>query len=99
MVVKEKRGRRRYVALELVDGVPKTDLQSVGSKAGLFRVIQHGNGWAIVRCGHTAVGDAVAAIQAAFPGTRPRATSGTLRALRRRFPPLSRDAGRTIEHK
>lgn len=103
MVVKEKRGRRRYIAFEAVPASARSDLSSLGSRNG-FRLIQMSCGWAVLRCGNKDVERVIETMAAAFPESRSRCVSGTLMALRRRYPPLDpegrhRQKPETIEHK
>lgn len=87
MVVKAKRGRRRYIAFRLDPGLSRDDLRrslSAGS------VIQCSEGWAIVRCSPSETDAVVACVKRLDPGSESLAASGTLRTLRGRFPDLER---------
>lgn len=87
MVVKEKRGRRRYVAFR-VDPILRRDDLRRALAAG--SVIQCSEGWAIIRCAPSETSVVAESIRSAYPGTVSLATSGTLKTLRERYPNLER---------
>ena len=98
MVVKESRGRRRYVAFSLDTPIPKSELESglSASGNGRMRVIQCAGGWCIVRCGPEDL-DAVKEIMARIcPGSTSVSTSGNLLTLRQRYPILRETRPRYI---
>lgn len=92
MVVKEKRGRRRYVAFNLDTSFNKESLiaklRSITSPNDPPYIIQCSAGWAIVRCPPDKTDDITTIIQKADPMSRSLCTSGTLRTLRERYPKL-----------
>ena len=91
MVVKSKRGRRRYIAFTVSSGLTK---ESLAGKLSAFggdsapKVIQCAEGWCIVRCSPNDRDRAVELMSAADPESRSLRTSGTLITLRRRYPRL-----------
>ena len=91
MVVKSKRGRRRYVAFT-VD--PAMTAESLSGKLRAFggdkvpKVIQCAEGWCILRCAPEDRERAVGLMAQADPGSRSLRTSGTLITLRKRYPRL-----------
>lgn len=95
MVVKEKRGRRRYVAFALSSDMGKQDLISVlrGHGAAPY-VVQCAGGHAVIRCGPEEVAAVKDLMRDADPGSVPLSTSGTLKALRARIPALAAGAGK-----
>ena len=90
MVVKETRGRRRYVAFTLGRSVPKPELEDALASAscGQLRVIQCAGGWCIVRCEPWQIQSVRDIVTKAFPGSESVSTSGNLIKLRRRYPIL-----------
>ena len=90
MVVKESRGRRRYVAFSLGTSIPKSELESGLSASGNGRihVIQCAGGWCIIRCGPKDLDAAKDAIIGICPGSESKSTSGNLLTLRKRYPIL-----------
>ena len=90
MVVKETRGRRRYVAFTLGRSVPKYELEDALASAscGQLRVIQCAGGWCIVRCEPWQIQSVKGMVTGAFPGSESVSTSGNLIKLRRRYPIL-----------
>ena len=90
MVVKESRGRRRYVAFSLGRSVPKSELDSVLSSTacGQLQVIQCAGGWCIVRCEPWQTKSLIEMITKRYPDSESVSTSGNLITLRRRYPIL-----------
>ena len=90
MVVKEKRGRRRYVAFSLNRSIPKSELERGISAAGLIqiKVIQCAGGWCILRCEPGSVDRCRDVIATICPGAVSKSTSGNLLTLRRKYPIL-----------
>jgi RNase P/RNase MRP subunit POP5 len=90
--VKEKRGRRRYIAFtvsaELTKETLISALRSVCSEPPY--VIQCGEGWAIVRCSPAAAETTISRMRLADPSSSSLRTSGTLRTLRDLYPELKR---------
>ena len=88
MVVKEKRGRRRYIAFR--SQIPRelmlVQMRSEAEKLGLKvpKLIQFDRGWGIVRCAPKEK-DVIIALLNSLEGTESLLTSGTLRTLRERF--------------
>ena len=98
MVVKEKRGRRRYVAFSLGRSMPRSELERSLSSAGYgqIHVIQCAGGWCILRCEPwllSRLGDIMSRV---CPGSVSKSTSGNLITLRRRFPVLWKTRPRYI---
>ena len=91
MVVKSKRGRRRYVAFT-VD--PSLTRENLAGKLKAFcgdsapKVIQCAEGWCILRCTPGNRDDTVSMMSRIDPESRSLRTSGTLITLRRRYPRL-----------
>ncbi|MCL2785816.1 MAG: hypothetical protein FWD81_01140 [Methanomassiliicoccaceae archaeon] len=92
MVVKEKRGRRRYIAFTVSTGLTKESLISALRKVcgDPPYVIQCAEGWGVVRCPHDAVTVTVDIVRLADPSSVSLRTSGTLRTLRGLYPELER---------
>ena len=92
MVVKEKRGRRRYVAFNLNDALCKetliAKLRSLTSPNDPPYVIQCSAGWAIVRCSPDEIDAVQTLLKRADPTSSSLCTSGTLRTLREKYPEL-----------
>lgn len=84
MTVKAKRGRRRYIAFDVPEGLGAEEL-SRRLPRGRFKVIQCAGGMAAVRCGPADAAQCIEAVTVAVPGAVPRRTSGTLRTLRDRY--------------
>lgn len=91
MVVKEIRGRRRYVAFTVPADVTKQML--IGRLRSLTEeppyVVQCENGLAAVRCAPKEVDRLCALMGSAYPGSGSLMTSGTLKALRTKVPGLA----------
>jgi RNase P/RNase MRP subunit POP5 len=92
MVVKEKRGRRRYIAFTVSPGLTRDSLIHLLKErsGGLPYVVQCGEGWAIVRCSPKEIDISVSAMNLADPSSVSLRTSGTLATLRDRYPELKR---------
>lgn len=90
MVVKEKRGRRRYVAYELGGPVAKSELEEGIRSTGYSQisVIQCAGGWCILRCEPWLLERLDGIMGKACPGSVSRSTSGNLITLRRKYPIL-----------
>ena len=91
MVVKSKRGRRRYIAFTVSEGLTK---ESLAGKLAAFagenppKVIQCAEGWCILRCSPQERNRTIELMSAADPESKSLRTSGTLITLRRRYPRL-----------
>lgn len=95
MVVKDKRGRRRYIAFVLTQGGPITKsglitlLREASREHGIEepRVIQFDGVKGIVRCAHIQKEETVEALGERKNGivVKTLSTSGTLRKLRERY--------------
>ncbi|HRR66863.1 MAG TPA: hypothetical protein P5063_04365 [Methanomassiliicoccales archaeon] len=91
MVVKEKRGRRRYIAFQ-VDGKASDEeflaaLNAALSSRGVKvpKVIQFDGRMGVVRCSPKDKDRILAALAADGKGIVPLSTSGTLLTLRKRY--------------
>jgi RNase P/RNase MRP subunit POP5 len=90
MTVKEKRGRRRYIAFTVRSDLTKEGLISLlRSVRSPLYIIQCSGGWAIVRCAPEDVDGTIAIMREAEPSSVSLRTSGTLRTLRERYPKLN----------
>ena len=90
MVVKETRGRRRYVAFDLGRKVPKEELEAMLRSSGYtqIRVVQCAGGWCILRCEPRLL-KRIGGLMGSFDeGFISKSTSGNLLTLRRRYPIL-----------
>ena len=92
MAVKEKRGRRRYVAFTVREDLRKETLISALRRLGDDPpyVVQCGEGWAILRCSPEDVDDTISQMKDADPSSVSLRTSGTLRTLRGMYSELER---------
>ena len=90
MVVKEKRGRRRYVAYELGGSVARSELEKGIRSTGYSQidVVQCAGGWCILRCEPRLLERLDDIMGKACPGSVSKSTSGNLITLRRRYPIL-----------
>ena len=90
MVVKEKRGRRRYVAFTLGTAVSKSDLEKRIGSTGYSQidVIQCAGGWCILRCEPWLLERLGDIMDRSCPGSESVSTSGNLITLRRDYPIL-----------
>ena len=91
MVVKSKRGRRRYVVFSTSVSLTKEDLirklrSSCGENAPY--VIQHANGKTVIRCSPTEIDDISAKLRSVDDTSESLITSGTLKTIRERYPEL-----------
>ena len=91
MVVKSKRGRRRYIAFT-VDA--NLTAEALAGKLKAFcsesapKVIQCAEGWCILRCTPKECAETIALMSRIYPDSKSLRTSGTLITLRRRYPIL-----------
>ena len=90
MVVKEKRGRRRYVAYELGGSVAKSKLEERIRSTGYSQIsiVQCAGGWCILRCEPWLLERLDGIMEKACPGSVSKSTSGNLITLRRKYPTL-----------
>ena len=90
MVVKEKRGRRRYVAYELGGSVAKSELEGGIRSTGYSQIsiVQCAGGWCILRCEPWLLERLDGIMEKACPGSVSKSTSGNLITLRRKYPIL-----------
>ncbi len=90
LVVKEKKGRRRYIAFNLNADLNREDLikklNSISDDAPY--VVQCSEGWAIVRTSPEGRDETIRMISEIDPSSKSLLTSGTLITLRKRFPKL-----------
>ncbi|MDR0334782.1 MAG: hypothetical protein LBH69_02715 [Methanomassiliicoccaceae archaeon] len=92
MAVKEKRGRRRYIAFTVDAGLTKDSLvRSLRARSDAAPyVVQCAEGWAIVRCSPADIDITISAMRDSDPSSASLRTSGTLAALRDAYPELKR---------
>ena len=90
MVVKEKRGRRRYVAYKLGGPVARSELEDKIKSTGYSQisVIQCAGGWCILRCEPWLLERLDGIMEKVCPGSVSKSTSGNLITLRRKYPIL-----------
>lgn len=92
MVVKAKRGRRRYIVFEVSPNLDKGDLirmtNSVCGKDESLYIIQCGSGKAVIRCAPGERDRTAELMSLADPGCVSLKTSGTLKTLRDIYPEL-----------
>ena len=90
MVVKESRGRRRYVAFSLGRSVPKSELERFLSSTpySQLQVIQCAGGWCIVRCEPWQTKPLIEIVTKTYPDSESVSASGNLLTLRRKYPIL-----------
>ena len=93
MVVKSKRGRRRYIAFVTDPSLTKESLiarlrEIDGSNVP--HVIQCSEGWCILRCAPKEREETIDFMKVADPTSRSLCTSGTVITLRQRYPELMR---------
>lgn len=94
MVVKEIRGRRRYIAFSVPADLTKSVLINRLTDSGdAPYVVQCDGGLAAVRCAPKEMERTIEIMQAAVPGCESLMASGTLKALRSKVPGLERPAG------
>lgn len=96
MTVKEKRGRRRYVAFAVPEGLAKHELIGMLVRHGNPYVVQCGLGFAVLRCAPSETEHTTEAM--ASLGFASLMTSGTLKALRSKVHGLE-DATRSLRGK
>ena len=91
MVVKSERGRRRYIAFTVDEGLTRSTLipklQALMGNDAPY-VVQCSEGWAVIRTSPDGIDAAVSVMSKASPGSASLSTSGTLRTLRQRYPRL-----------
>ena len=99
MVVKSERGRRRYIFFEVPQPVRRVffevpqpvrrdDVSQALDGIGSVKVITCSDGRAVVRCSPDDREPVTQRMTETFGGCRSVRTSGTLRGLRDRYPPL-----------
>ena len=88
MVVKSERGRRRYIFFEVPQPVRRNDVSQALDGIGSVKVITCSDGRAVVRCSPDDREPVTQRMTETFGGCRSVRTSGTLRGLRDRYPPL-----------
>jgi len=92
MTVKEKRGRRRYIAFTIGAEITKdamiSRLRKVCGEPPY--VIQCSEGWMIVRCTPSDIDETIRIVRLADPSSSSLRTSGTLASLRSEYPELGR---------
>lgn len=90
MTVKEKRGRRRYIAFTVPEGIGKPalihQLRECTDEAPY--VVQCGHGLAVVRCAPKECIQTIEVMKLACPSSASLMTSGTIKALRSKVPGL-----------
>jgi len=92
MVVKEKRGRRRYIAFNVRPDLTKDTMISLLRKVCNEPpyVVQCAEGWMIVRCSPQDTEETIRTVERADPSSGSLRTSGTLASLRSEYPDLKR---------
>ncbi len=98
MVVKEKRGRRRYIVFSISDGTTKDSLIKRFRAMGLDDppyIIQCVPSKAIIRCSPEQKEDIIGIMSTADEGSRSLMVSGTLKTIRERYPDLKNIKKRT----
>ena len=93
MVVKSKRGRRRYIAFTVDPELTKDSLIARLRRIDQDRtphVIQCAEGWCIVRCSPNEREPTISIMTTADPTSKSLRTSGTVITLRQRYPELMR---------
>ena len=91
MVVKSERGRRRYIAFRTDESLTREAL--ISKLRSLLHddapyVVQCSGGWCILRTDPAGCEVTIDLMGETYPGTVSLSTSGTLRTLRDRYPPL-----------
>ena len=91
MTVKEVRGRRRYIAFHVGNGIGKTALinRLRGLTGDVPYVVQCSDGLAILRCAPSEMDAVIGLMRSADPSWTSILTSGTLRTLREKIPGLA----------
>lgn len=91
MVVKEIRGRRRYILFSISDGITKESLirsfRTLDAATQPY-IVQCIPGKVIIRCGPDEREDIISTMSRVDPSSVSLLTSGTLRTLRDRYPDL-----------
>jgi len=92
MTVREKRGRRRYIAFTVSREHTKDSLiRALRARTGVPPyVVQCAEGWAIVRCAPDETEVTISLVNDADPPSASLRTSGTLASLRDAYPELKR---------
>lgn len=93
MVVKSKRGRRRYIAFVVDPSLTKESLIARFRNSAIDpapHVIQCSEGWCILRCAPNEREGTISSMAEVDPFSRSLRTSGTVISLRRRYPELMR---------
>jgi RNase P/RNase MRP subunit POP5 len=92
MTVKERRGRRRYIAFRVRDDLTKDAVIAVLRRVcgNPPYVVQCAEGWMIVRCSPSDAEDTIRHVGLADPSSVSLRTSGTLASLRNDYPELKR---------
>lgn len=92
MVVKDRRGRRRYIVFRVS---PELDRETLIKRTRRIRepdrvpyIIQCSDGLAVIRCSPDRRDDMIEVMSDLDPGCTSLATSGTLKTLRDRYPGL-----------
>lgn len=88
MTVKSERGRRRYIAFVTNPAMTRESAIHLIPGGKRFNIIQCSDGMAIVRCSPTEIDECIAAFGRVDPSSEALTVSGTLRALRDRYPVL-----------
>jgi len=89
MTVKSVRGRRRYVAFSVHQGLTKSGMIGKFNAFGdTTYIVQCSSGFAILRCGPADTETVKERMKKMFPDSEPLLTSGTLRTLRTKIPEL-----------
>ncbi|MDR3075079.1 MAG: hypothetical protein LBU30_03440 [Candidatus Methanoplasma sp.] len=90
MVVKSKRGRRRYIVFSVSENITRGALIREFSHMGTDApyIVQCIPGMAVLRCSPERREETVSLMSSADPPSSPLRTSGTLRTLRDEFPDL-----------
>lgn len=89
MVVKSKRGRRRYIYFRVPRDVRRDGLAESLEGIASVKVITCHGGEAVVRCSPADRPDIESRLKSKGPEYRPVKTSGTLRTLRAEYPSLA----------
>ncbi len=92
MVVKSKRGRRRYIVFTIPCDVGRNDvlaaLEPISGSVPEHKVITSFGGKAVVRCEPGNEKRVAEAMSSAWKGSVSLTTSGTLRTVREKYPEL-----------
>lgn len=84
MVVKSRRGRRRYIVFTADESMVRDDMSTIVDSFGIpsVKLITCGKGKAVIRCDPGHRDELIAAYSIALPEHHSIKTSGTLRTLR-----------------